>query len=213
MSGSAKVESIDAIKALRRTLFKFAEAANVALSDAESDLTRTHMWIETEMVTHWTGQIRKRAELVSRCEEAVRMKKLFVDSAGRRSSAIDEIKALEKAKRALEVAHQKLANCKSWKRKLEKEIQTYRGTVQRFATTVQADLPVVAAKLNNAIIQLERYVSMGVPIEQTSTAAEAGASAGSTGSEESSSMKRAEAGDEEELLATTDPENPSEQGA
>ena len=212
MAGSAKVDSIDALKALRRTLFKFAEAANVALSDAESDLTRTHMWIDTEMVTHWTAQIRKRAELVSRCEEAVRMKKLFVDSAGRRSSAIDEIKALEKAKRALDIAHQKLAACRNWKRKLEKEIQNYRGTVQRFATTVQADLPVVAAKLQNGIIQLERYVSMGVPIEQTSTAVEAGASAGASGSDDTTSMKRAEATEDDQPVENIEPRNSSEQG-
>src|SRR3954463_10506661 len=142
MAGSARVESIDALKAFRRTLFKFAEAANVALTDAESDLNRTHMWIESEQMQHWTTQIRKRADLVSRCEEAVRQKKIFVDSAGRRSSAIDEIKALERAKKALAVAHEKLANCKTWSRKLEKELQNYRGVVQRLATTVQSDLPV-----------------------------------------------------------------------
>src|SRR5688572_17191095 len=125
MSASAKVESIDALRAMRRTLFKFAEAANVALTDAESDLTRTLMWVETEMVVFWTAQIRKRTATVARCEEAVRMKKLFTDAAGRRPSAIDEIKALEKAKKALEVAHMKLANCKRWQRLLEKEIQNY----------------------------------------------------------------------------------------
>src|SRR4051812_28548605 len=190
MAGSARVESIDALKAFRRTLFKFAEAANVALTDAESDLNRTHMWIETEQTQHWTTQIRKRTDLVGRCEEAVRQKKLFVDSAGRRSSAIDEIKALERAKKALATAHEKLANCKKWARLLEKEIQNYRGLAQRLATTVQSDLPVAAAKLQNAIIQLEGYVAMGVPIEQTSTAIEAGADASNSASADASSMKR-----------------------
>ncbi|MBC8106029.1 MAG: hypothetical protein H7Z14_05525 [Anaerolineae bacterium] len=204
MAGSAKVESIDLLKALRRTLFKFAEAANVALSDAESDLNRTLMWIQTEQLQHWTSQIRKRAELVSRCEEAVRQKKIFVDSAGRRSSAIDEIKALERAKKALAVAHEKLANCKSWARKLEKEIQNYRGIVQRLATTVQSDLPVAAAKLQNGIIQLEAYVAMGVPIEQTSMAIEAGADAPGSASSDAASMKRAEADEREEPVKPVD---------
>ena len=208
MAGSAKVESIDTLKALRRTLFKFAEAANVALTDAESDLNRTLMWIQTEQLQHWTTQIRKRTDLVSRCEEAVRQKKIFVDSAGRRSSAIDEIKALERAKKALAVAHEKLANCKSWSRKLEKEIQTYRGVVQRLATTVQADLPVAAAKLQNGIIQLEKYVTMGVPIEQTSAAIEAGADASGTAPSDGASMKRAEADEAEEPVKPVEETEP-----
>ncbi|CAN5638027.1 hypothetical protein BH09PLA1_BH09PLA1_08760 [soil metagenome] len=204
MAGTAKVESIDALKALRRTLFKFAEAANVALTDAESDLNRTLMWIETEQLQHWTSQIRKRTDLVSRCEEAVRQKKIFVDAAGRRSSAIDEIKALERAKKALAVAHEKLANCKQWSRKLEKEIQNYRGVVQRFGTTVQVDLPVAAAKLQNGIIQLEQYVAMGVPIETTSTAIEAPADASSASLSDASSMRRVEADNAEEPVKPVD---------
>jgi hypothetical protein len=208
MPGSAKVESIDALKAFRRSLFKFAEAANVALTDAESDLNRTLMWIQTEQLQHWTSQIRKRTDLVSRCEEAVRQKKIFVDAAGRRSSAIDEIKALERAKKALAVAHEKLANCKTWSRKLEKELQNYRGVVQRLATTVQSDLPVAAAKLQNGIIELERYVTMGVPIEQTSTAIEAGADASSSTTSDAASMKRVEAQDAEEPVNPIDEAEP-----
>src|SRR4051812_29247206 len=177
MAGQARVESIEPLKALRRTMFKFAEAANVALADAESEITRTLLWIQTEQLSYWQGQIRKRTELVSRCAEAVRMKQLFKDSTGRTSSAIDEIKAHEAAKRSLAVAQEKLANCKAWSRKLEKEIENYRGSVQRFATDIQADLPVAAAKLEAAIIQLEQYVSLGVPIEQASIAGTASESA------------------------------------
>ena len=194
----ARVESIEPLKALRRTLFKFAEASNAALSDAESELSRTLLWVQTEQTSYWQMQIRKRTELVSRCAEAVRMKQIFKDSTGRTQSAIDEIKALEAAKRALAVAHEKAANCKSWTRKLEKEIQNYRGTVQRFATTIQGDLPVVAAKLENAIIKLEQYISLGVPIEQTSSAAPAGETVGATVSDEDS-MARPAAQPEDEL--------------
>ena len=124
MAGPAKVENVEQLKVLRRTLFKFAEAAGVALVDAESEMNRLTMWVQLEQQTYWQGQIKKRTDLVSRCEEAVRMKKLFVDAAGRRSSAIDEQKALDKAKKALEEAHTKFINCKKWSRKLDKEVQT-----------------------------------------------------------------------------------------
>ena len=51
-------------------------------------------WLEREQQQHWTTQIRKRTEIVGRCKEAVRMKKLFKDSSGRTQSALDEEKAL-----------------------------------------------------------------------------------------------------------------------
>src|SRR5690349_2374829 len=169
-AGPAKVENIEQLKFLRRSLFKFAEAANVALIDAESEMNRLLMWVQLEQQTYWQGQIKKRTDLVSRCEEAVRMKKLFVDAAGRRSSAVDEQKALDKAKRALEEAHTKFINCKKWSRKLDKEVQSYKGSAQRFATTIQGALPVAAAKLEAGILKLEEYVALGTPLEQVSAA-------------------------------------------
>ena len=38
----ARVESIDAIKAFRRALFKFADTSNAALTEAESEAQAAH---------------------------------------------------------------------------------------------------------------------------------------------------------------------------
>lgn len=214
MAGPAKVQNIDALKAFRRALFKFAEVANVSLTDAESEMNRLVMWVQLEQQTYWAGQIKKRTDLVSRCEEAVRMKKIFVDSAGRRSSAIDEIKALEKAKKLLEEAHTKFAACKVWSRKLEKVVQDYKGIVQRLATTVQSQLPVAAARLEAGILKLEEYVAMGTPSEQVSTAAVGSDTGGAAGAESLPSMARAEAGEAEVVAEPTpEPEKSPETGA
>ena len=102
MSG-ARVDSIDALKHFRIAMWKFHEAANSALSDAEGDVHRTQIWLENEMHSYWTGQIRKRQDLVARAKEAVRMKKLFKDSSGRQQSAVDEEKQLQIALKRLDV--------------------------------------------------------------------------------------------------------------
>jgi hypothetical protein len=160
MSEQARVDSIDAIKFFRRALFKFAEAANVALGDAESDMLRTLTWLETEQSTYWQGEHRKRTDLVSRCKEAVRMKQLFKDSSGRTPSAVDEEKALAVALRRLEEAEQKIVAVKRYTQKLQKEILLYKGQVQRFATSVQSDVPVAAAKIDAMVEKLEQYVAL-----------------------------------------------------
>ena len=160
MSESASVESIDMLVTLRRAIFKFIDAVNVALTDSESELGRTLMWLEGEQATYWKLQHRKRTELVTRCREAVREKQIFKDATGSRSSAVDEIKQLKKALALLEEAEQKMAAVKRYRTLLQKEIMQYKGMVQRLASTVQGDLKIATAELDHMVQTLQGYVSL-----------------------------------------------------
>ena len=70
----------------------------------------------------------------------------------------------------LEEAERKLAAVRRYAKKLPREIEVYKGTVQRFATTVQTDLPTAAGKLDAMIRKLEEYAALG-PAAATSTVA------------------------------------------
>jgi hypothetical protein len=161
MANAARVESVDALKAFRVALLKFAESANVALSGAESDIQRTLTWLETEQMTFWQGQIRKRHELCERAKEALRMKKLYKDSSGRSPSAVEEEKAVRLAQQRLAEAEQKLGNVKRYRLRLPKEIDLYKGSVQRLATDVQVDLPTAVSQLDQMCQSLEAYIALG----------------------------------------------------
>ena len=156
----ARVESIEALANFKRALFKFAEAANAALTDAEADMSHVHRWLEHEQRVYWQNNVRKATELVSRCEDALRQKKIFKDSSGRTPSAVDEEKALAKAKRMKEHAEERLENVKRYAPRLAREIMLYKGQVQRFATFVAADIPGAAAKLDKMVASLEAYVNL-----------------------------------------------------
>jgi hypothetical protein len=158
--GTARVESTDALRIFRAALVKFAEAADLALGDAESELHRTLMWLETEQDTFWQHQVRKWTEQVAIAKDRVRQKKLFKDSTGRMLSAIDEEKALAIAVRRLEEAQEKLTNTRRWARKLPKELHNYKGGVQRLATTVAVAIPAAVARLDKLGGLLEAYVSL-----------------------------------------------------
>ena len=160
MSEGVRVDSVDVLKDFKVALWKFQEAASVALGDAESEMQRVLMWLETEQDSHWQHQIRKREEIVGRCKEAVRMKKIFKDATGRQQSAIEEEKALRIAMRNLEEAQQKLAMVRKWARVLPKEIEMYKGGVQRFATNVQSDIPRAATHLDKLSQKLDAYVAL-----------------------------------------------------
>jgi hypothetical protein len=172
MSSGAKVESLDALKTFRVALFKFGEAVNGALGDAEADMQHTLRWLETEQLSHWQGQIRKRTEALAKALDALRQKTIYKDATGRVQSAVDEQKVVALCRRRLEVANQKLAAVKAYGRRLQKEIETYRGTTQRLATTVQSDLPVYAAKIDRMASTLQAYVEL-TPDDVSAAAAQA----------------------------------------
>jgi hypothetical protein len=160
MSESARVESIDSIKEFRVYLAKFRELARLAVGDAESELHRVQNWLETEQPNYWTGQIRKRQEILSRAEEMYRQKKLFKDSTGQTPSAVDEQKAVMVAKKNLADAQEKLKNVQGWNRKLQKEMVLYQGAVAPFANQVSAGIPHAIAFLGGTVESLEKYVGI-----------------------------------------------------
>jgi hypothetical protein len=173
MADVARVESVDALRALKTALFKFADAANTAIDDADSEVQRTITWLETEQTTYWQGQIRKATEAVTRAKEAVRMKKLFKDATGRPGSAVDEEKALSLAIRRLDAAQEKLQNVRRWMGRLRKEVPGYRGQVQRLATSVQSGIPVAASHLDKLTRSLEAYINLAGPAAEVAAPAEA----------------------------------------
>jgi hypothetical protein len=174
--GRVRVESVEALKTLRTTLWKFAEACRSALSDAEGEMQRTLVWLETEQPVYWQGQIRKANERVARAKEAVRQKTVFKDATGARRSAVEEEKALALALRRLAEAEEKLAAVKKYARRLQKEISLYKGGVQRFTTGVEHDIPVAVSQLDRMVAAIEAYVALvpaaaGAPVGEALEAA------------------------------------------
>ncbi|MDB5356066.1 MAG: hypothetical protein JWN24_2519 [Phycisphaerales bacterium] len=163
MSNSAKVQNVDVLKDFRLALYAFAEKANVALGEADSELQRVTTWLEHEQMAYWTTQLRKRHEAVLKAKEALRFKQIFKSPTGGRQSTADEEKAVQLAIRRFQEAEVKMANVKKWVRQLQKETHLYKGSVQRFATSVTVDVPNAAAKIERMITALDGYVALRAP--------------------------------------------------
>jgi hypothetical protein len=131
-------------------------------------MQRVQMWVENEQSSHWQQQLRKRQDALVKAKEALRLKQIFKDVTGARQSYVDEEKAVSLALRRLQEAEQKLVNVKRWTRQLEKEINLYKGSVQRLNTTVSSDVPKANAKLDRMFSQLQEYVAIA-PSEASST--------------------------------------------
>ena len=160
MSQGANVEDLDVFRFMKTSLIKFRQAAESALINADSQASRTLQWLESEQVTYWQSQIRKRQELVMRCREAVRAKKIFKDSTGKTPSAVQEEKHLGVALRALDEAEMKLAVTKRNIPMLQKELEVYRGGVQALGSVLVTELPKAIAMLERLSTTLQDYVDL-----------------------------------------------------
>jgi hypothetical protein len=163
MSNQVKVEDLEAFARFRAALLKFAQAADQSLSAADSQIARTHAWLENEQARYWEGQIRKRTDLVAQAKDAVRQKKLYLDGAGRQRGAPEEEKALARAVAMLEQAHEKRDAVKKWLPRLEKAADLYRGGVSRLATDITAEVPKAVALLDRLAESLQAYLAVESP--------------------------------------------------
>jgi hypothetical protein len=160
MAEGARIHSIDVVRQFRAALIKYAETGNVALTSADGDIDRVMGWLERDQATYWAGQVRKRHEIVVRCEEAVRAKRLFKGADGTPQSAVDEMKALSVAKRRKEEAEVKVVAVKKAIMVLRKEAQLYKGRVMRLGTTMASDLPKAVHRLDRMMDDVDMYLSI-----------------------------------------------------
>jgi len=155
---TAKIDSLDAIKQFRIALIKFSEGVNAALGNADSDVDRAVSWLESEAKVFWLNEIRKRQLILGQAQEALRMKVLYKNYDGTTPSAVDEKKAVHIAKQRLEIAELKLKAVQRYTTIMQREAVLYKGSSQRFASTIQSS-PVAVAYLNRVVDAIERYMA------------------------------------------------------
>jgi len=163
MADQVKVEDFEVFGLFRAAMLKFAQGVTQSLSNADSQIARTHSWLEGEQRSYWEGQIRKRQEAVLKARDAVRQKKLYKDFSGHTRTAIEEEKILAQCVAAVEEAQRKLEAIRKWLPRLEKAADLYRSGVSRLSRTVEGDVPRAVALLDRLAVSLEGYVQIEAP--------------------------------------------------
>ena len=142
MSGSAKISSVDALKALRISLTKFAEVAAGAMEEAEGEIDRTTQWLKQEQQPYYKTQTRKCSEQLAKAKLELKTKQEYMKSpVGGQYSHVDERKAIAVAQRKLEEAQKKFEAGKRWIPQIEKESYNFKGMIQGLAGAIELDIP------------------------------------------------------------------------
>lgn len=170
MADRANVHAVEALAGFRPAVVEFIDACRAALTGAEADALRTVSYINENRAPHWKREVRRRQDELNRAKsELIRAQ---ARKQGDERSTFDERKAVDKARRRLEIAEQKLAACKVWVRRLEKEQVKFLGEIQALKQIVNHDMELALANLDRMIGALDAYTR--IRLERTRPAADGG---------------------------------------
>ena len=89
--------------------------------------------------------------------------------AGHEPACVDEKRALDRAKRRLETAQQKVEAVKHWTHVIERAVDEFQQSRTQFATWLDTDVVQAVAVLARMTDALESYTSLGVPAALAAT--------------------------------------------
>jgi hypothetical protein len=169
MGGPAQVKSIDALQAMSAALECFHDNAANALDELDMQIRRALQWIGHDCREYWNQAVRRSRDDVHEARLQLERAKLTrrIDEE-QRVSCVEEKKALEKAKRRLQFAENKVAIIPQWSVKIERAINEYRASRSQFVTWLENDYPRAIAVLGRMVAALETYVRMGVSVDEHS---------------------------------------------
>ncbi|HTU21755.1 MAG TPA: hypothetical protein VMG10_27200 [Gemmataceae bacterium] len=159
MSQSARVSSLDAIKALHAALVRYGPEAQEALGAAEIEIRRVFDFLHDQL-KHWQRQVEKRQEDVNRARADLTHARAIRQ--GERSGYVEQEIALRKAQNRLREAEEKVVVTRRWLVHLPQAVHEYEGPSRRLGGMLDADFKQGLAVLENKIAILEAYMAVQV---------------------------------------------------
>ena len=176
MADTARVSSIEAIAAFRARLLVFLTKSRPALEEISGEIMRTRMWLQNDQRIHWEGQARQRAKKLETAQHELYSARL----ARLRDASTAEQAAVNKARRALDEAEEKLRRLKRWNRDFDSEVEPLVKQVEKLQTFLVLDLNKAAVHLAQILKTLDAYANAGPPatrVAEPTSAATTGADA------------------------------------
>lgn len=162
MNRSAKITSTDAVQTLSAALHRFQYDASNALGDVWQQVTRALEWIQHDRKDYWAGEVRRGSERVAEAKLNLQRALTYRKVGDYRPACREEKQILEKAKRRLDVAREKVEMVRRWSRELEQAVFKYKGGVGLLIRWLEADLPQALAALERISSTLEAYTAVHV---------------------------------------------------
>lgn len=159
MSERASVGSVEALRAFKPAVVKFAELTQAALSASEISARRTLDWLVRDRGPQLRRDIQRLQEETTRAR--TRMISRMDPMQDNPQPKVDDRLAVDAAKRKLRAAEEQLEQVKRWARQLERGLEEYRGAVSQLGWFVRGELGQAVGALEQMGDLLEAYTQVG----------------------------------------------------
>lgn len=156
MPDRAKVTSLEAIELFRARLVIYREKAGRVLDEVSEEVMRTRVWLQTDRVTFWEGQIRRRQK-----DLEMRQQELFsAQISGMKDASFAQQQAVRRARQAIADAEAKLTIVKQWNRQYDQRVEPVSKQVEKLRHNLIHDLGNAIAFLSQVTKTLAEYTEM-----------------------------------------------------
>lgn len=166
MNRQADVNSIDSLRRFRIALQQYGETVQDVVATLQCELQRAVDWFEQDRMSYWPAETRKASDKLVEALNQLEMKQLAVDRSDS-PSCYDEKKAVERAKRRLRYAEEKVERTRYWLRVVKHEVDEFKGLLAKLGHLSESDLPRAVAALERMTHALDRYAKSTTGSAQT----------------------------------------------
>lgn len=163
MSERARVTSVEAVAAFRASLIVFLNKARPALEEVCDDVRRIRVWLQTEQRTHWENEVRRRTKDLEQAQQELFSARL----SGLREATSTQQFAVNRARRVLREAEEKLRVVKKWNRDFDNLTEPLTKQIEQVHSMLMSDMLRAVAYLAQVVTALEAYARIAPPLPAT----------------------------------------------
>jgi len=165
MAEKAHVSSSEAIEAFRASLIAYVGKTRPILEDGADEVSRTRQWLENDRRIHWENQLRRRTKTLEEAQQALFSSRL----SNLRETTSAEQQAVNRAKRAVAEAEEKLKVVKRWTRDFDNHVDPLVKQLEGLRTMLANTMPKAAAYIVQTVKAIDAYVGVA-PVGAASVA-------------------------------------------
>ena len=157
MSQAANVRSLESLVEFRTALVKYIDKAKRSISTADSEVSRTQIWLQSTQPLHWKHEIRRSEEKLAQAKSE--LFRATISQPDNPRGPTDQIRLVKKRQDEIKFAEEKLERTKRCSRHLEHELNEYRGAMTPLSSSLDGDMNKAVSILERAISSLEAYIA------------------------------------------------------
>ncbi len=156
MNRSAKVTSVEAIRAFQTALRRYQEVIQEICESLGLETHRAQEWIDHDRARYWPNAWRTAENKLVAAQSDLQLAKMSA-MRDEHKSCIDEKKAVDRAKSRQDLCEAKIRQVKHWRIKMRHQSEEFRGKLSKLKHYADVDIPRALAAMDRMLRALEKY--------------------------------------------------------